>query len=363
MLSCFDKFVLNINYIIKIVIYFSRKTIFRSINHYKEMIIDQGINMEVRPTYIKGDYTRSRYFKNGSRLVCGTYGLGGSGGEVDEGESTDIILYALDRGVRVFDTAPSFGNAQHYLGRALDRWSGPKPFISTRVGRLKADEMDKEIFEYSPATMRQSLEESLELIGLEKADLLFLDRPDRIPLDRIDEIIDTLKGFKKEGLVDMLGISGDPEGGVYKYIKKENFEVMSGLHQLNACNLDAMLYNIPLLKTEGIAYYNSSVLHMALLGSKLEQYSRERPDTKWIRNRDVDIAVMSTRIASKNNLSISSMALRYAFSILEADRVVLGARKMHQMEEALDCWEDGLLTEDVFNDVTDNIIAGYNMNK
>ena len=309
-----------------------------------------------RPTYITGDYRISKFFNNGSRLVCGTSGLGGVRTGADETGSTDIMLYALERGIRVFDTAPSYSNAQECLGKALKRWNGPLPFISTCVGRLKAGEADEVIVDYRPGMMRKRLVESLDIMGIEKVDLLFLSEPNRIPSDRMDEILDTLKGFREEGLTDSLGIGGNPPGQFYRYVKKEHFDVLSGCHKLNACNLDGLRDYIPLIKQEGIGFYNASVLHMALLGSRLEQFSRERPDSARITNKDVDTAVLASRIAARNNLTLSGMAIRFALSMEESDRVVIGPGKMGQMKEAIDSWEAGPLVENIFNEVIDNII-------
>ncbi|HUS87059.1 MAG TPA: aldo/keto reductase [Bacteroidales bacterium] len=309
-----------------------------------------------RPTYITGDHSISKYFNNGPRLVCGTSGLGGVCGKTDEAESIDIMLYALERDVRAFDTAPSYNNAQEYLGKTLKRWNGPLPFISTRVGRLKAEKAEDEILDYRPEIMRKSLLESLDLMGIGKIDLLFLHEPYRVPPDKMDEILDTLKGFKEEGLTDFVGLGGNPPIEFHRYVRKENFDVLSGWLKLNACNLDALKIDIPLIKREGIGYYNASVLHAALLGTRLEQYSRERPNSASITNKDVDTAVMASRIAARNRLTLPGMAFRFALSMEESDRVVIGTRKMYQMKEAIDSWNAGPLPEKIFNEIIDNIL-------
>ncbi len=93
----------------------------------------------ITPTYIHDDFRKNGRFNGGSRLVLGTSGLGGVWGPVDEKESIKAILYALEQGVEVIDTAPSYNKAQEYLGKALQRWNGKRPFISTKIGRLQAE--------------------------------------------------------------------------------------------------------------------------------------------------------------------------------------------------------------------------------
>lgn len=58
------------------------------------------------------------------KLILGTAGLGGQpyGREkrrVSEAEATKLICHAYECGIRQFDTAPSYGNAEVWLGRAL----------------------------------------------------------------------------------------------------------------------------------------------------------------------------------------------------------------------------------------------------
>ncbi len=89
------------------------------------------------PTFFEGDYSKSKAFENQSRLVYGTSGIGGVWGPVTESESIEALLYALDHGISVFDTAPSYSNSELYVGKALRQWKGARPFVSSKIGRLK----------------------------------------------------------------------------------------------------------------------------------------------------------------------------------------------------------------------------------
>ena len=70
----------------------------------------------IKPTYIKGDYKKSRFFDNKSRLVLGCSGLGGVWRPIEEKNAVGTLMYALESGVRVFDTAPSYNKSQIFLG-------------------------------------------------------------------------------------------------------------------------------------------------------------------------------------------------------------------------------------------------------
>lgn len=313
--------------------------------------------MNTKPTYIKGDYKTSDFFNNQSRLVCGCSGLGGVWRPIEEKDAVGTLLYAMEHGVSVFDTAPSYNRSQQYLGKALKLWTGKKPFISTKVGRLRADKADDCIVDYSPETMRKSVYESLETLGLDSIDLLFLHEPHLVPVEKMDEIMDCLNSFKKEGLVKSLGIGGNPIERFYPHMIKENFDVLSGFLKLDACNLSGFEKDIPQILKENIAYYAASALHMGLLGRRLEDYNRERPNNEWITNLDVDIALKVNDIANKHNIPLSRLALRYLFSIKEADRVVVGPTTQAQLKDLLNAWDEGKLPEPLFDEITETIIS------
>jgi aryl-alcohol dehydrogenase-like predicted oxidoreductase len=316
--------------------------------------------MSNKPTYISDDHTKSTFFSNQSRLVCGCSGLGGVWRPIEEKDAVSTLMYALENGVSVFDTAPSYNKSQYFLGKALKQWSGDKPFVSTKVGRLFSENADDCIVDYSPETMRKSVYESLETIGVDSIDLLFLHEPHLVPVEKMDEIMDCLNSFKKEGIVKMLGIGGNPNEAFYPHMIKENFDVLSGFLKLDACNLSGFERDIPQIQKENIAYYAASALHMGLLGRRLEQYDQERPNNEWISNRDVDIALKINDIAKEHNIPISRLALRYVFSTKEADRVVVGPTTKNQLVDLLDAWKEGKLPLEIFNKITDTIISHKN---
>ena len=311
----------------------------------------------IKPTYINGDYKKSRFFDNKSRLVLGCSGLGGVWRPIEERDAVGTLMYALENGVSVFDTAPSYNKSQFFLGKALKQWQGEKPFISTKVGRLKTERAEDTLVNYSTKSMKASLHNSLEVLGLDTIDLLFLHEPHLVPVDRMDEIMECLQSFKKEGLVKLLGIGGNPNEHFYPYVTKQNFDVVSGFLKLDACNISAFDKDLPILQKENIAYYAASALHMGLLGRRLEMYAKEMPNNEWISNLDVYNALKVNHIAKKYDIPLSRLALRYVFSIKEADRVVVGPTKQEQMEDLIEAWGEGKLPEEVFDEITATIIS------
>ena len=313
--------------------------------------------MKITPSF-KLDIQASDFPGYGSRLVCGTSGLGGVWGMVNERESIDCILYALENGVSSFDTAPSYGNAETYLGKALAQWKNPKPFISTKVGRLKADTAFDARLDYSIQGMRKSLMRSLELLRLDHIDLLFLHEPQWVPIGRINEILDLLLSFKEEGFVSMLGIGGNPSKSFEPYIQNKYFQVISSFTKMDACNLSAFKDIIPKTIPKNISFYAASSLHFGLLGNRFAQFIKEgnKGYEDSISNRDIQTAIDVNELAINSGMSLAEMAQRYLFSISEATRVVIGASKLPELRNTLSFWKAGALPKTLFDKITQIVL-------
>ena len=315
--------------------------------------------MSLKPTY-KADIYQSNIPFYGSRLVFGTSGLGGVWGEAQENESIECILYALENGITSFDTAPSYSNAEIYLGKALKQWKGVQPFISTKVGRLKSDSAFDAKLDYSPKGMKESLKRSMDLLGVDKVNLLFLHEPQWVPLDRIEEILETLLSLKEDGYTDLLGIGGNPPKSFIPYINNKYFQVTSSFCKMDACNLSAFTELLPITLKENIIVYAASSLHFSLLGNRFEQFIKQHPGYSEISDADIKNALKVNEVAKKNNVSLSTLSQRYLFSVEEASRVVIGARKIDQIKSTVQDWKAGALPEVLFNEITEIILNPKN---
>lgn len=304
------------------------------------------------PTFLRGDYSKSKTFENQSRLVYGTSGIGGVWGPVNESESIEALLYALENNISVFDTAPSYANSEMYVGKALRQWRGMRPFVSSKIGRLKGGDAFDMKLDYSYDGMKRSIHNSLETLGLEYLDLLFLHEPHKVPLNEIERILDNLKEFKAAGLTKRLGVGGNPTPEFMPFITKDNFDVVSGYLKMDACNLSVFDGEIQQYKMNGIAYYAASALHFSLLGNRFEKYNNEGVDGQWITQKDLDNAKQIKALADSLNMPLPALAQRYLFSIAEADRIVMGARNMQQIQATITDWESGKLSEEIFDKIT-----------
>ena len=135
----------------------------------------------------------------------------GSGDRPDFEESVALIHLALDRGIRLLDTADSYcadHKDMHYgevlARKALESWDGPREEVRivTKVGMERPKGKWKP--NGSPRHIAKAIEGSLEALQVDKIPLLLLHAKDsRVPFE------DTLKALAKarnEGKVEHIGL-------------------------------------------------------------------------------------------------------------------------------------------------------------
>lgn len=204
--------------------------------------------------------------KTGLRVSILGYGaasLGGIYGPVDETEGVRSVHLALDRGINLFDCSPYYGatRAETVLGRALQGVPRDRYLMATKCGRYGVDS-----FDFSPARIRKSLDESLQRLGTDHLDVLQLHDVEFGDLDRVlDESVATLHELKQTGKVRFVGITGLPLA-----IFRRAVAAGAGLDVvLSYCHNtlfdDTLLAFAPELEREGIGILCASPTGMGLL--------------------------------------------------------------------------------------------------
>lgn len=159
------------------------------------------------------------YFKlrNGMEIPavgCGTVNFGREGGKLENALTGDFsaVDTALETGYRFFDTALAYGNEEGIGERiAASGIARDKLFLSSKVP-------NKPPYHNSPATVRESVEESLRRMRTDYFDMMLIHHavPGKTDLkgeglsmdvERVCMIWDTLTQLMKEGKLRGLGVS------------------------------------------------------------------------------------------------------------------------------------------------------------
>jgi len=283
------------------------------------------------------------------RLAFGLAGIGGAWGAVDQGVARETLRQAIEAGLGVFDVAPAYGTAEKLLGEALAGWRGPRPVVSTKVGRMPGPSGHIGVFDYASAAMRDSLRRSLDTLGLPAVDLLFLHEPEMVPVEQRARVVEVLRQMQADGLTRRLGLGGGDGPGWDGFIESGCFDVVMLFRRLDACILDGMTADVPRVKAAELAIYGASPLHMGLLGSRHEEFIHERPE--WVWAQPLQRAIRLRALAERHGLPLSTLGHRFMFSMAEIDRTVIGARNPAELTAALADFSAGPLPAALFEEV------------
>jgi hypothetical protein len=149
-----------------------------------------------------------------------------------------LLTFAYERGVRHFDTAPSYGAglAELELGRfaanrrselvlttkfgiksgrlaaAVPGWLYAQMALrlAAKAAGLNTTAPKAPARDYSAAQARRSVEDSLRRLRTDHVDVLFLHEPTFALLENSDELVRALEDLKVSGKVGYVGASGNP---------------------------------------------------------------------------------------------------------------------------------------------------------
>lgn len=116
-------------------------------------------------------------------------------------QATAMLEAAYANGINHFDTAPSYGDGEARLGMFLRGRDLSGLVISTKVGTEGGDHHRS----FDPKRMRRSFDRSLDLLGVDKIDILYLHGPSMADLTR--DVFAFFDALKAEGRIDYCGVN------------------------------------------------------------------------------------------------------------------------------------------------------------
>ena len=156
---------------------------------------------------------------NASVIGLGTYYFGGGDGTAPPKaqDIMKIIHSALDEGITLMDTAPSygFGHCEQIIGKAL-KGRRDQAVIATKCGLWWQDQRGSpngqkdgkdQYISLRPDTIRIEVENSLRYLNTDYLDLLQIHKPAIPPEETpIEETMGCLMELKKEGKIRAIGV-------------------------------------------------------------------------------------------------------------------------------------------------------------
>jgi aryl-alcohol dehydrogenase-like predicted oxidoreductase len=261
-------------------------------------------------------------------------------------ESERIVRRALERGIRVFDTANVYnaGESERILGRSLGR-DRAEVVIATKVG---LDRVGSKPEGLRQAVMCRAIDRSLERLGTDCVDVYYLHAPDQAT--PIGETLDAMASIVRSGKARAWGVSN--------YASWQILE-MNGLAAARGLSppvVSQVLYNVMhrQLEIEYFAFARRFSLHTTvynlLAGGLLTGRHRfeetpekgSRFDENALYARRYWTRVMFQRveelsaIAQTEGVTLVQLAYAWVASRADVDSILVGPATVQHLDDAID---------------------------
>jgi aryl-alcohol dehydrogenase-like predicted oxidoreductase len=269
-----------------------------------------------------------------------------------------LVGRSLDAGINLFDTADGYagGESETLLGRAL-RARRDDVVITTKVGFRSGPALTQAGL--SRRHILWSVDQSLKRLGTDWIDLYLVHRED--PFTPLEETLAALDATVKSGKVRYLGFSN---WSAWKAAAALEIQRANGLApfvhgQMNYSLLgrDVERDVIPMMQRYGLGLTVWSPLASGFLTGKYTRANLDDPDNRYSGfdilpfDKETGFALVDRMrpIAERHQASVAQVALAWLLSKSAVSSVILGASKVHQLDNNLGAIDvkltEGELTE------------------
>ena len=297
-----------------------------------------------------------------TRVGYGAWAIGGSGwqfawGSQDDNESVAAIHRALELGVNWIDTAAVYGlgHSEEVVGRALEDWSGSRPYIFTKCG-LRGGAKGEVHKVLSADSIRGEVENSLRRLSVDAIDLYQIHWPPDPDSAALEEGWSTLADLKREGKVRWIGVSNF---NVQQLQRAQAIAPVTSLQpRYSLVHREIEDEILPYCLSEGIGVIVYSPMASGLLtGAMTRERVASLPKDDWRRqhadftepdlSRNLARVEHMREIAEGHNRFVGEVAIAWTLHHPGVTGAIVGARDARQAEEVMRAGELHLSDEEV----------------
>ena len=257
------------------------------------------------------------------------------------------VIRAVERGVNYLDTAPAYADSEEVVGRILREMRVPL-IVSTKVGG-RPQPFDPR----NNTQLRESVIESLRLLGREVIDILFVHEPDRPgqyawwtnPDEVLGPVLDVLERLKRDGLIRFTGLGGTTATELAHFVRSGKFDVVLSAFNYSALWREATHEILPAARERNMGVVLGSPLQQGALATRHDEVVRRKP--VWLAKTRQDQFLALYRLLDEVGLSVAELSLRFALSNADVHVVLTGAKTEREIEDSLDAIEKGPLPADL----------------
>ncbi|WSY28357.1 aldo/keto reductase [Streptomyces sp. NBC_00887] len=285
-----------------------------------------------------------------SELALGAAGIGNLFTPVSDVQAEQTLATAWACGIRYFDTAPHYGLglSERRLGDALRRMPRHEYVLSTKVGRILDPAPDgigndlangfavpathRRRWDFSAKGVRQSIEDSLNRLGLDRIDIAYLHDPDDHAEQALDEAYPELERMRGEGILGAIGVGMNQTELLVRFIRDTDIDavLLAGRYSLlDQRGLDELL---PLALQQDVGVVIGGVFNSGLLADPRPGATFDyAPAPSDLVARALDLKT----VCESHGVPLRAAALRFPFGHPAVSGVLVGVRNSPEIEDAV----------------------------
>ena len=253
-------------------------------------------------------------------------------GKPSRKEAIEIIEYAVDSGINLFDTAAGYGESEILLGEAL--YHHPDCYIVTKVNIPQNDSGELLTPSEFNRQVRQSLDNSLRLLQRDTIDIMQIHNATSEIIEN-SEMIAILNLAKEEGKVRFIGASVYGEKAALSAVQSGWIDVIQVAFNLLDQRMSETVFAAA--KKAGIGV----IVRSAFLKGALTKKGRFLPDELSELKDQVERVVNRLGLTWED---LPGFALRFCLSVPEISTVLIGTRTREELDYSIGTADSGALS-------------------
>jgi aryl-alcohol dehydrogenase-like predicted oxidoreductase len=315
-----------------------------------------------------------------SKICLGTMTFGEQNTEADGHAQMD---YALENGVNFFDTAEmysvparqeTYGGTEKILGTWFKKTGKREEIVlaSKIAGPNPNFGYMREKLDFSPASIKFALDNSLQRLQTDYIDVYQLHWPERKTNyfgqrgfkvqddaweDNIHNVLETLDGFVKEGKIKHIGLSNENPWGIMRFLEESKYNNLPRIKTVqNPYSLLNRLFEngsaeVCLRENVGLLAYSPmafGVLSGKFLTGEAHPNARIKLFPQYSRYNSAqctEATRLYQEIAKKNGLTLTELSLAFIEQQPFVTSTIIGATTLEQLKENIDTIQVSLSDE------------------
>ncbi|HEV7223239.1 MAG TPA: aldo/keto reductase [Pirellulales bacterium] len=278
-----------------------------------------------------------------SSLSFGASSLGQEFRPVDLNEALRSVHVALDAGMNFIDTSPYYGRglSECLLGVALRGVPRDRYYLGTKLGRYAPRH-----FDFSARRVAESVDVSLERLGVEHLDILLCHDIEFVEMAQIvEETLPALRKIQRQGKARFIGVSGYPMKMFRWVLDRADLDVVLSYNHYTLQN--TMLADLaPYLQEKGVGIMNAAPFSARLLtNSPLPPWHKATEEVRALCRR-------AAEHCSARGVDIAQLALQYSLAHRDLATCVVGSANPANVRKWID-WSQQPLDEPLLGEVQD----------